>query len=310
MSAYFETTSSKKRGRGRAQLSLELIARMYAIAEATHPITGRGIGYKLFVAGLIPDMKPKSMAKVYRLLKEAREEGTIPWEWIVDETRQLERRASWENPEDYVNTVSKAYRRDFWLRQPVRVEVWSEKGTVRGVLAPVLDEYGVGFRALHGFNSATQVWDISQDDDGRTLVARYVGDYDPSGMCMSEVDLPKRLEKYGGAHVDLRRLALLREHVNELPSFPASDKEKDTRYQWFVDNYGRTCWELDAMDPRDLRNLVEEAIRAEIKWEAWERCAVVEKAERESLRDVLDSWQAGRKPIETPRLWRPWHGAK
>jgi hypothetical protein len=233
------------------------------------------------------------MAKVYRLLKGAREEGIIPWEWIVDETRTLERRASWNDPADYVRVVSRSYRRDFWNQQPARVELWSEKGTVRGVLSPVLDEYGVGFRALHGFNSATQVWDISQDDDGRPLIAFYVGDYDPSGMCMSETDLPNRLEKYGGDHVDFRRLALLREQVTGLPSFPAADKDRDVRYKWFVQNYGTTCWELDALDPRDLRSLVEEAIRDEIEPNAWNRCAVVERAERESLRTVLDSWKRG-----------------
>jgi hypothetical protein len=282
-----------RRGRGRAEASSKLIDAMCRIAEETQPITGRGIGYKLFTLKLIPDMSRQSMAKVYRLLKGAREEGIIPWEWIVDETRTLERRASWNDPADYVRVVSRSYRRDFWNQQPARVELWSEKGTVRGVLSPVLDEYGVGFRALHGFNSATQVWDISQDDDGRPLIAFYVGDYDPSGMCMSETDLPNRLEKYGGDHVDFRRLALLREQVTGLPSFPAADKDRDVRYKWFVQNYGTTCWELDALDPRDLRSLVEEAIRDEIEPNAWNRCAVVERAERESLRTVLDSWKRG-----------------
>jgi hypothetical protein len=286
MSEHFET-SSKKRGRGRAKSSLELIDAMYAIAEAAQPITGRGVGYKLFTMRLIPDMSVKSMAKVYRLLKEAREEGIISWEWIVDETRELERRASWANPDEYMRVWSRGYRRDFWQHQPVRVKVWSEKGTVRGVLAPVLDEHGVGFRALHGFNSATVVHNVSQDDDGRQLIAFYVGDYDPSGMCMSAVDLPKRFDEYGGTHVELRRLALLREHLNNLPSFSASDKRKDPRYNWFVVNYGERCWELDAMDPRDLRNLVEEAIRDLIDWDKWNHWKVVEKAERESMECML-----------------------
>ena len=50
---------------------------------------------------------------------------------------------------------SPSYRRDFWDQQPHRVQVWSEKGTVRGVLAPVLDHYAVGFLPVHGFSSAT-----------------------------------------------------------------------------------------------------------------------------------------------------------
>src|SRR5262249_10902456 len=46
-------------------------------------------------------------------------------------------------------------------------QVWSEKGTVRGVLDPVLDEYAIGFLAVHGFSSATTAYDIAQNDDGR-----------------------------------------------------------------------------------------------------------------------------------------------
>ena len=52
MDGYFETGS--KKGRGRAQRSLDLIDAMHAAAEAAQPITGRGVGYKLFTAGLIP----------------------------------------------------------------------------------------------------------------------------------------------------------------------------------------------------------------------------------------------------------------
>ena len=284
-----ETCSKKVRGMARQ--SLELIEAMYAAAKAAQPITGRGIGYKLFAAGLIPSMDRPVMQRVYRLLKEAREQGMIPWEWIVDETRKLERRPRWDDPADFVATVSRAYRRDYWNQQPVRVEVWSEKGTVRGVLAPVLDRYGVGFRVMHGFSGATTIYDVAQDDDGRPLIVLYVGDYDPSGMYMSEHDLPDRLAEYGGDHVDVTRIALLREDLDDLPSFPASDKKKDTRHSWFVRNFGDQCWELDAMDPNDLRDLVEEAIQNEIEQEAWDRCAVTEKAEQESLRTVLDSWK-------------------
>ena len=128
-------TCSKK-VRGMARRSLDLIEAMYAAAEAAHPITGRGIGYKLFTRGLIASMARSEMQRVYRLLKEAREQGVIPWEWIVDETREFERCSVWDDPQEFAATVSRAYRRDFWTQQPIRVEVWSEKGTVRGVLQP------------------------------------------------------------------------------------------------------------------------------------------------------------------------------
>ena len=293
MTAEQHFESCPKKGRGRAKRSLDLIDAMYAIAEASQPITGRGVGYKLFTQGLIPSMSRRDMTAIYRLLKEAREEDTIPWEWIVDETRELEKVATWDDPAAYVRVVSRAYRRDFWNRQPVRLQVWSEKGTVRGVLAPTLDEYGVGFLPVHGFSSATVINDIAQDDDGRELVVLYVGDFDPSGMCMSEVAIPKRLEKYGGDHVVIERVALTRADCAGLPSFPAAEKKKDTRYKWFARNFGKTCWELDAMDPNVLRAKVEEAIQGHIEWKQWERDIRINRAEQKSLRTVLDSW--GRK---------------
>jgi hypothetical protein len=274
--------------------SLDLIKEMHAIAEAANPITGRGVGYKLFVAKLIPSMSRSDMQGVYRLLLIARERSIIPWHWIVDESRDLERAPTWADPDAYARTVERSYRRDFWKHQPIRVEVWSEKGTVRGVLRPVLDGYGVGFRVVHGFSGATAVHDVSIDDDGRLLIIIYVGDFDPSGMFMSERDLPARFVKYGGAHVTVKRVALTRNQVRRLPSFPASDKHKDSRYPWFVANYGNDCWEIDAMDPRNLRRCVEKAIVELIEPEAWQRCERLNAAEQGSLKEAMANWRASR----------------
>jgi hypothetical protein len=288
---YFGTGSKKARhGRGMARRSLDLIDAMRAIVEAVQPVTGRGVGYKLFIAGLIPSMATKDMQRVYRLLREARERGLIPWEWIVDETRDVERVSTWDDPEQYARCVAQSYRRDFWNQQPVRVEVWSEKGTVRGVLAPVLEEYAVGFRVMHGFSGATTIHDVAHDNDGRPLVALYCGDVDPSGMFMSEHDLPERIARYGGDHVSVRRIALSRSDLPGLPSFPASDKCKDPRYAWFIKKHGDRCWELDAMDPNALRERVETQIAALIEPEAWQRCVRVNRAEQQSLREVLSQW--------------------
>jgi hypothetical protein len=301
MTEHFETSS--KKGRGRSQRSLDLIRAMYRIAEAAQPITGRGVGYKLFAEGLIASMGRADMQRVYRLLKEQRERGELPWEWIVDETRDLEITATWANPTEFADEMTLAYRRAFWDQQPVRCEVWSEKGTVRGVLKPVLDEYGIGFRVMHGFSSATAVYDVSKSDNGRPLIALYVGDLDPSGMFMSEADLPARLREYGGDHVELKRIALTGLQVPTLPSFPASDKRKDPRYKWFAGRHGDRCWEVDAMDPRDLRSCVEEAIKELIEPVAWARCEIVNKAERANLKTFLEKWNSLEKFETFRRDW-------
>jgi hypothetical protein len=283
-----------KKVRGMAKASLDLIDRMAAIIEDVEPITGRGVGYKLFVAGLIPSMSTNDMKRVYRLLKEAREQGMIPWEWIVDEGRAIERRPSWNDPDHFARSASHQYRRDFWSQQPRRCLVISEKGTVRGILKPVLDELGVGFMAVHGFSSATAVHDLATDDDGRLLIVLYVGDYDPSGLFMSEHDLPNRLAEYGGDHVTVRRIALTRDQLRGLPSFPATDKRNDPRYEWFTKNFGKQCWEIDALDPNALRDRVEAHIRACISdRDAWDRCEQINKAESKSLRTVMRKWASG-----------------
>ena len=56
-------------------------------------------------------MARSEMQRVYRLLKEAREQGIIPWEWIVDETRTVER-VQPADPTAYARTVARSYRRD------------------------------------------------------------------------------------------------------------------------------------------------------------------------------------------------------
>ena len=105
---------SLPRRRGRSKTSVELVtAAMYFLMDA-HPTTVRGVCYHLFVNNIIPSMAKKETARVSRLLTAAREDGTIPWEWMVDETRALERTPSWADPADSVQRVRRSYRRDFW----------------------------------------------------------------------------------------------------------------------------------------------------------------------------------------------------
>jgi hypothetical protein len=131
-SEYFETSS--KKGRGRARRSIEIIEAARTIAEQGQPISVRGVAYKLFNRKLIPSMAKKDTQRVSRLLKEAREEGIIDWDWIVDEAREFERKPQWDDPDHFARSLTRQYRRDFWNQQPVRCEIWSEKGTLRGVL--------------------------------------------------------------------------------------------------------------------------------------------------------------------------------
>jgi hypothetical protein len=103
----FKALSKKPQLLRAEQIALNLIEAMYVATEAAQPITGRGVAYKLFVTDLIASMARSEMARVYRLLREARERGIIPWDWIVGETRELERCAVWDDPEQYARTAAR-----------------------------------------------------------------------------------------------------------------------------------------------------------------------------------------------------------
>jgi hypothetical protein len=163
---------------------------------------------------------------------------------------------------------------------------------------PVTDQYGVGFLSLHGYSSATLAHDVAElsVEDERPLIIYYLGDWDRSGMHMSERDLPERLRRYGGAaKVQWIALAYHDVYSTRLPSFPTEDKHKDPRYRWYVEEYGGLCWELDALNPNILRERVERHIRSLIDWHAWERCTKVEQAERASLMEVVGAWKGAQR---------------
>lgn len=278
-------------GRGKSQKTLALVNAAAAILEQIQPASVRAVCYRLFVDGVIDSMSRANTSRVSRNLVWAREQGIIPWGHIVDETREAECVSTWDNPEGVISAAVHQYRKDYWTDQPRRVEVWSEKGTIRGTLAPVLDQFGVTFRVMHGYTSATAIQAVAQEtaDNDKPLTVLYVGDLDPSGMHMSEVDLPARLKRYGGT-ATIRRVAL-DAGDRDLPSFQAETKAADPRHKWFLENYGRKCWELDALPPPELRRRVEEHILACLDNDRWEHARMVEKAETESMQHLLAAYQ-------------------
>jgi len=271
--------------RGLSFATRRLLEVCQKIVKSRAPITVRGVAYQLFVRQEIPSMAVGETQKVSRLLVYAREHDIIAWDDIVDETRAIERAAMWRDLPAFGRTVAAAYRRDYWASQPVNVQVWSEKATVGGILRPVTEKYGVPFMAVHGFSSATALHDAAEASvaDPRPLTILYCGDHDPSGMYMSEVDLSDRFARYGG-RVTIKRIALAANDLDGLPSFPA--KPTDPRFAWYRSHFGTVAWELDAMDPNILRDLIEGEILDYIDPTAWGRMKLVEAAEQRTVERV------------------------
>ena len=104
---------------------------------------------------------------------------------------------------------------------------------------------------------------------------------------------------FSGAAVYFERIALSEDDIQsgDLLSFGSEEKRKDPRYRFYCENsvrfYGPHCWELDAMNPNDLRRRVVEHIKRFIEPDAWERCALAERAEQASLGDFISKWKPG-----------------
>lgn len=282
--------------RGKAASTLILEQAILQIVDERAPITVRGVCYALFTQGLIPDMSVNSTGKISRVMTEMRESDVLDWYQIVDGSRSVDRPNSWRNADQMVRATLRNYRRDHWQDQPVLVEVWSEKSTVQGVLDPVLDELGITFRVMKGFGSFTAVRQAAEDSirlpEDRPGIALYIGDWDPSGLYMSEVDLPRRLERYG-SNWHFQRIALTLDDLDDLPYFDTETKKGDVRLRWYLENTSadpRRSWELDAMNPNALRTRVEDEIRSHMSWDAWMHALRVETAEIQSMELFLAEW--------------------
>lgn len=138
----------------------------------------------------------------------------------------------------------------------------------------------------HGHCSATAAYDLAQRSKrhNRPLRVLYVADHDPSGMQMSEVDLPERLTRYGG-NAEITRIAITRPDMSALPDFSANDKLKNPNRRWYLRIYGERCVELDAMSPNDLRARVRDAVLAHVDREVWGESLERNQDEQDRLAD-------------------------
>jgi hypothetical protein len=213
---------------------------------------------------------------------------------LVDDTRTIECEPAWDEPEEFVDAMIDQYRKNRWARQQYRVFIICEKNTIRGSIMPVVNAYGVEILPMHGFSSKTKVHDLAMlsQQSRQPIFVLYLGYHDPSGLHMCEVDLPRRLVRYGQQGMLLKQIAITRPQIDAAQIAPIAAKPTDPRYPWYVARYGRDCWELDALNPNTLREVLEQEIVALIDAATWNHDARVEAVEAESLMNILTEWQS------------------
>jgi hypothetical protein len=71
---------------------------------------------------------------------------------------------------------------------------------------------------------------------------------------------------------------------------PNPAKETDSRFAGYQERFGDESWELDALDPTTIGNLIAAEMRAMIDPAAWAASERERDAGREHLKAVSDNW--------------------
>jgi hypothetical protein len=252
------------------------------------PDTVRGNMYRVVSAGWLPDTGEKSYNRVQRLLNRLRLNGTVPFEWVVDNIRATVKPSSWSGLADYLVTVRDAYRKSFWPSLPEYVEVIVEKDAVAGCVAQVTREFDVPLHPIRGYNSTTFAMSMARSlaRVNKPVTIYYVGDHDPSGRDL-ERDIRERLERFSQRSFNWVRLAVNPHHFGDYGIRPLAPKKNDSRTRKFVEQWGRDCAEVEAIPANDLRRMLREAIESHIPQAQWQRLQEIERLEKEQWQDVM-----------------------
>jgi hypothetical protein len=157
-----------------------------AAVELEHPITLRGVFYRAVAAGAI-DKTEDGYRLAGRELLKLRRAGAVPYDWITDGTRWINKPDSYDDLGQMLEDAAASYRRALWRDQPAEVQLYSEKDAISGVVLPVTRRWDVPLGIVRGYSSETFAWSVAQSilaaaGRGKTTYVYQLGDHDPSGV--------------------------------------------------------------------------------------------------------------------------------
>jgi hypothetical protein len=229
-----------------------------------YTLTLRQLYYQLVSRDIIPN-KQKEYSRLGSIVSDARLAGLISWNAIEDRTRNVKGNSHWDNPKQIVEAAINSYRIDKWENQPYHVEVWVEKDALVGVISRVCSRLDVSYFSCRGYTSASEMWKAGYYrmegaiDNGKQPVIIHLGDHDPSGIDMTR-DIAERLALFSGYPVEVNRIALNMDQVRFYNPPPNPAKLTDSRADGYIQIHGYESWELDALDPDVLSDLIEDAV--------------------------------------------------
>ena len=258
-----------------------------------YTVTLRQLYYQLVTRGIIPN-KLFWYDRLGEMMKNARLSGMVDWDAIEDRGRVPVMPPDWAGPASVMRAAVQNYRLDRWEGQAYHVEVWSEKDALSGILEGVCYRYHVRLLANRGYSSVTALYDASlrfdeAADVGKEPVVIYLGDHDPSGIDMVR-DIDDRLELMSdSATTTIERVALNLPQVKIFSLPPNPTKITDSRAKEYIELYGYESWEVDALTPGVIEDLVSDAIVRHLDLDAYEAVIDQEEADKEALREAAET---------------------
>lgn len=276
--------------------SLDLINLVNAVVDEYdaqgYELTLRQVYYQLVARGYIPNNE-RSYKNLGNLINDGRLAGLIDWYAIVDRTRNLKANSHWETPESVIESAKYSYMLDRWEHQPNYVEVWVEKDALIGIVSQICRKLDVPHFSCRGYTSQSEMWSAAQrfirqgHRESRTII--HLGDHDPSGIDMTR-DIQERLALFG-ADVDVKRVALTMEQIQTYNPPPNPIKLSDARATGYIAEFGHECWELDALEPKVITELIRNEVTALLDADLLLEVENKERTDKENIQKICDNYE-------------------
>lgn len=277
------------------QSSLDLIKLVNQVIQEYqaqgYELTLRQAYYQLVARGYIPNNE-RSYKNIGNLINDGRLAGLIDWYAITDRTRNLRGNSHWDTPAEVIESAKYSYRLDKWEGQPNYVEVWVEKDALVDVVGQACRPLDVPFFSCRGYTSQSEMWAAAQRftrrDDREQRIIIHLGDHDPSGIDMTR-DIQERLEMFG-ADVMVKRVALTMEQIDFYTPPPNPAKLTDSRCWGYIQKFGNESWELDALEPKVITDLITEQVTMYRDDTLYQQVCDQERREKRELQLLCDNY--------------------
>lgn len=264
-------------------------------------LTLRQLYYQFVSRDLIPN-NDREYKKLGETITAGRMAGKISWDAIEDRNRAV---LKWPiNDEDtLISELGDKLMLDLMDGQENYVEVWVEKDALSSVVGRACVPTRTPYMACKGYLSASEAWRAGRRMrrariGGLRPVVIHLGDHDPSGIDMTR-DNQERLSLFAGGEVEVRRIALNMDQVERYSPPENPTKLTDARADGYIERFGYSCWELDALEPTVLVALIEKEIGTLIDADTLHDKLAEENDRAELLRKLSENWTDVKDYLDT-----------